>query len=79
MICYYDANTYLVRKTTSTQQTRTGEREVVVLLSDYREVDGVLYSFRAERQVGGTTVSVTTWTSFEHNIEMDDSMFRMAL
>jgi len=77
MICYYDADTYLVRKTSSMQQTGTTEREAVVLLNDYREVDGVFYSFRAERRVGGITVSVTRWTSFEHNVAMEDSMFRM--
>jgi len=76
-IRFYDATTYLVRKTSSMQQTPAGEREAIVLLSDYREVDGVLYSFRAERRVGGRTESVTTWTSFEHNVAMDDSLFRM--
>lgn len=77
VVCYYDAHTYLVRKATSTERSGAAEREVVVLLSDYREVDGVLYSFRAERRVAGTTVSVTRWTSFEHNVAMDDSLFEM--
>jgi hypothetical protein len=74
---YYDANTYLVRKAHSVQQSPSGEQQVIVLLSEYREVDGVVYSFRSERQVEGITVVVTTWIAFEHDLEMDDSMFRM--
>jgi hypothetical protein len=76
---YYDANTYLVRKALSTQQSPDGEQQVVVLLSDYRNVDGVVYSFRSERLVDGVTVSATTWISFEHDLEMDDAMFRMPM
>lgn len=74
---FYDAETYLVRKVVRNQQTEGGEVETVVLLSDYRPVDGVLYSFRSERRVGGETVARTTWRAFEHDVAMDDSLFRM--
>jgi hypothetical protein len=74
---YYDSETYLVRKVVRTAQTETGTQETVILLSEYRPVDGIVYSFRSERQVDGETVVVTTWTAFEHDVPMDDSMFRM--
>jgi hypothetical protein len=74
---YYDANTYLVRKAYSVQQSPAGEQQVIVLLSEYREVDGVVYSFMSEQQVEGVTVAATTWISFEHDVEMADSIFRM--
>ena len=74
---YYDVDTYLVRKAFSVQQSPEGEQQVVVLLSEYREVDGVVYSFRSERMVEGITVAATTWLAFEHDVQMDDSMFRM--
>jgi YD repeat-containing protein len=74
---YYDAETYLVRKATRMQETADGIQEVVTLVSDYREVDGVVYSFRAERQIDGTTIAITTWESFEANVPMDDALFRI--
>jgi hypothetical protein len=74
---YYDVDTYLVRKAFSVQQSPEGEQQVVVLLSEYREVNGVVYSFRSERIVEGKTVATTTWLAFEHDVPMEDSMFRM--
>jgi hypothetical protein len=72
---YYDATSYLVRKTQRVEQAQTGAVDVIVLLSDYREVDGVLYSFKSERRVAGVTVSTTIWSSFEHDVEMPDGLF----
>jgi hypothetical protein len=74
---YYDVDTYLVKKAFSVQRSPEGEQQVVVLLSEYKEVDGVVYSFRSERMVEGVTVATTTWLAFEHDVPMDDSMFRM--
>ena len=74
---HYDVDTYLVRKAFSVQQSPEGEQQVVVLLSEYREVGGVVYSFRSERIVEGKTAAATTWLAFEHDVQMDDSMFRM--
>jgi hypothetical protein len=74
---YYDAETYLVRKALRMQETADGVQEVVTLVSDYREVDGVVYSFHAERQIDGETVSVTSWEAFEVNVPMGDTLFKM--
>jgi hypothetical protein len=74
---YYDADTYLVRKAVRMQETAEGMQEVVTLVSDYREVDGVVYSFHAERQIDGTTISITSWEAFEANVPMDDDLFRI--
>jgi hypothetical protein len=74
---YYDADTYLVRKATRMQETADGVQEVVTLVSDYREVDGVVYSFHAERQIDGETISITSWEAFEANVPMDDELFRI--
>lgn len=77
IINYYDANTYLVGRTLRTVVDESGEHEVVTLMSDYREVEGVVYSYKSENLVDGQTVQITTWTSFEPNVQMDDSLFRM--
>jgi len=75
IVNYYDATTYLVRKAQSVERSQSGEVDVIVLLSDYRDVDGVLYSFRSERRVAGVTVSTTRWDCFEHNVEMPERLF----
>lgn len=74
---YYDADTYLVRKAVRMQETADGMQEVVTLASDYREVDGVVYSFRAERQIEGETIAITSWHSFEANVPMDEGLFQI--
>jgi len=74
---YYNPDTYLVQKSARMQETADGIQEVVTLFSDYRDVDGVLYSFRAEQQIADTTVSITTWEAFEANVPMDEELFSM--
>ena len=76
IINYYDSSTYLVGRTVRSQRDEEGEFEVVTVLSDYREVEGVLYSYRSERLVDGQTTRITTWTAFEPNVEMGDELFR---
>ena len=76
IIIHYDAGTYLVGKTVRTEVDEEGEHEVTTLLSDYREVEGITYSFRSERLVDGRTVQITTCRAFEPNVEMDDKLFR---
>ena len=45
------------------------------LLSDYRNIDGIMYPFKMETKIGGNVVSSVIMDSVEINVPIDDSLF----
>lgn len=83
---YLDANTFLESQMTGRMRLpaidpRTKEHrynDVVLVFSDYRDVNGVKFPFAIdeERTGGGITQSFATYTStIEVNVPMDDALF----
>jgi outer membrane lipoprotein-sorting protein len=75
-IYYLDAGSLLPIKTASDRTVQGMPMHVETRLGDYREVDGLMVPFSIRILQGGETQTLTIGT-IEHNIEIDDALFRM--
>ncbi len=66
-----DPKTYFI--VSKTQNSPMGSLET--LLSDYRNIDGIMYPFKMETKIGGNVVSSVIMDSVEINVPIDDSLF----
>lgn len=77
-VYYLHAETFLPIKTESDRSVQGMPMHVETLLGDYREVDGLMVPFSIRILQGGETQTLTIDT-IEHNLEIDDALFRMPL
>jgi hypothetical protein len=59
IIDYFDASSGLLVKKTSTQKGMGGETTSSILISDYREVEGLLMAFKQIQEGGGQSMAVS--------------------
>jgi hypothetical protein len=73
---FIDAETYLLAKTVVTVNVPQigGDVEQTVVVSDYRDVDGVKVAYQVRSSNAFQTISVTA-TKVEQNTSIDDGMF----
>ena len=71
----FDANSFLLLKSKSTEnvQGQTYDREI--RFSDYRNFNGILFPGKLDMLVNGQVQQVFTLTNCEFNIPVDDSIF----
>jgi outer membrane lipoprotein-sorting protein len=74
---YLDAATGLERRTNSTIEQGGNKMVITTDLSDYRKVDGLTMPFKMEQSVNGQPIAQVTISSWEVNVPMDDSLFKM--
>ncbi len=72
---YFDAETGLLVRQTSTRDTPQGPIDVDVFLEDYRDVDGVKQPHTI-RQVTSMFTMVIRLTEIKHNVPLDDAIFK---
>jgi hypothetical protein len=72
----YDAETHLVSKVELTVVTQMGAIPMVMYPSDYREVDGIMVSYKATMEVMQQERIITT-DSVKHNVEMTADRFAL--
>ena len=72
---YFDKETKLLVKMSSSMATGPGgEMEVTTFLGNYKEKDGVKYPSVMKMKMMGQDVTIT-YSSIEHNVEIDDAVF----
>jgi outer membrane lipoprotein-sorting protein len=74
---YLDAATGLERRTSSTIEQGANKTVITTDLSDYRKVDGLTMPFKMVQSVDGKPIAEVTISSWEVNVPMDDSLFKM--
>lgn len=77
VILYLDKTTYLpVKSKTTTEQMGTSI-EVESVMSDYREVDGVVMPGKTTAMANGMEAGVVTFEKIEVNIPIEDAVFSL--
>ena len=74
---FLDAGTFLPVKQISKITQMGQEIEVEGYPSNYKMVDGIMFSFSADQRVGGRSLGQMTVEKIEVNVPADDSVFRM--
>lgn len=76
---FLDKETFLgVKLVTTRYNPQTGaDAEVVQLISDYKDVDGIKVPHTLEVLIGGQSINYLTITSAELNAKLDDNLFEM--
>jgi predicted Zn-dependent peptidase len=72
---YFDKTTGLKIKTVTTAETPMGAQQIIVEISDYKEINGVKFPFAMKQNAGGMEMDITI-TSIEVNKGLDDSIFK---
>lgn len=74
---FIDGESFLELKSTS-KVTRNGQEfEVDTTVSNYKPVNGLLYPFSVESKANGQTLQQMTVDSYEVDVPMDESIFKM--
>lgn len=71
---YYDTKTFLLLRTEMVVESPQGTFPVEVVVSDYKEVDGVKVPFVSKQKVGPAEI-VLTLTEIKNNEKIDDTLF----
>jgi hypothetical protein len=71
---YISKETYLNVKINMTINSGLGEMEIDTFTTDYKEVEGLLYSHRNEQQVMGQKI-VNVIEKIEHNVDLEEGLF----
>jgi len=73
---YYDRETHLLVKVAMTAKTPMGEIPIEGLVSDYKEVDGVLFPHKTELIMVGQKRALVI-ESIEHNVDLPADRFEL--
>jgi len=73
---YFDAESGLLVRQSSTRQTVEGALEVEVTYADFRDVDGVKRAFTIRQATAMFTATIQL-TELKQNVPIDDAMFQM--
>ncbi len=71
---YFDTETFLIMRASTTQETPQGLAQQVVDYSDYRKVNHVMFAFKMKQSVSGMVMDFTT-SSIDVNTGLDDNLF----
>lgn len=75
---YLDASTYLELKSVEKKKMEDKEVEGETVMSDYRNIDGIMFPFSVEqRQVGAAQGQAIIFDKVEVNIPIEDVAFKM--
>jgi outer membrane lipoprotein-sorting protein len=74
---YVDAASGLILKVRGKEKIQGNEVEVETLLSNYKEVNGIMTAHAVDRLIGGQPFIQIVFDRVEHNVELEDSLFRM--
>ncbi|MBK7991954.1 MAG: hypothetical protein IPK14_00670 [Blastocatellia bacterium] len=74
---YIDVANSLEIKTAAKQTTPQGELEVETYQSDYKSVEGVLFSHSVESKTQGQTILQVKINKTEVNLDIDDNLFKI--
>ncbi len=74
---YLDSKTYLPYKTVASVNSMGVEAEAETYLSDWREVDGIMFSFSARILYDGEEAVTMTFSEVKFNTGLEDSLFKM--
>lgn len=72
---YYDAKTFYKIKLISTMHSEAGEDISTSILSDYRELNGILFPYASEESMGGQVISLKV-TDIKINSGLSDEDFK---
>lgn len=75
---FYSTTSFLLLKHEGSISSSTNSQVVpfTILYSDYRDVDGIKLAYKMVNNNPGNGDIVTTITSFKHNVEIKDSIFK---
>lgn len=73
---YYDQESHLLVKVAMTVKTPMGEIPVEAFVSDYKEVDGVLFAHKTEQTMVGQKQALVI-ESIEHNVDLPADRFQL--
>jgi len=71
---YIDSDSYLIKKTEYLEEIQGVEKDVEMILSDYRSINGILFPFNYEKRYGGKIIEMEI-ENLEFDIEISDSIF----
>jgi zinc protease len=71
---YYDAETFLLLRSDSVQESPMGTIPVTTITSDYREIGGVKMPFVMEQQLATMTIR-TTFAEMTFDVPLEDAKF----
>lgn len=74
---FIDIKEYLLQKKITTRISRGQEIEVASFYSDYRDIEGIKFSFTNENFMGGQPYSTIQYDTIELNKKIDDAIFKM--
>ncbi len=74
---YVDAKSGLILKVRGKEKIQGNEVEVETLLSNYKEVNGILIAHAIDRLIGGQPFVQIVFERVEHNVEVEDNLFKM--
>jgi hypothetical protein len=74
---YVDAGSGLILKVRGKEKIRGNEVEVETLLSNYKEVNGIMTAHAIDRLIGGQPFIQIVFDRVEYNVEVEDGLFRM--
>ncbi|MDX9811866.1 MAG: hypothetical protein RBU28_05735, partial [Bacteroidales bacterium] len=77
VILYLDKTTYLPVKSKTTSEQMGTSIEVESVMSDYREVDGVVMPGKTTAMANGMEAGVVTFEKIEVNIPIEDAVFSL--
>ncbi len=75
---FYSTTSFLLLKHEGSISSSTNSQVVpfTILYSDYRDIDGIKLAYKMVNNNPGNGDIVTTITSFKHNVEIKDSIFK---
>jgi hypothetical protein len=74
---YADAKSGLILKVRGKEKIQGNEIEIETLLSNYKEVNGIMTAHAIDRLIGGRPFIQIVLDRVEHNVEVEDSLFKM--
>jgi hypothetical protein len=74
---YADAKSGLILKVRGKEKIQGNEIEMETLLSNYKEVNGIMTAHAIDRFIGGQPFIQIVFERVEHNVEVEDSLFKM--
>lgn len=74
---YADAKSGLILKVRGKEKIQGNEIEMETLLSNYKEVNGIMTAHAIDRLIGGRPFIQIVLDRVEHNVEVEDSLFKM--
>jgi hypothetical protein len=74
---YVDAGSGLILKVRGKEKIQGNEVEIETLLSNHKEVNGIMMAHAVDRLIGGRPFIQVVLDRVEHNVEVEDGLFRM--